>query len=381
MGATDDASLHHRALRRIRQNGVVNFIFAAVAYALPEPYSTRFYVRYEIFSDIVTAAPTTSNSFTDLIRGFRYGFTPELYSLYRLDDGRDPAMYLDEISRRHARRINDEPSLLDNKKRFYTHLQNEGFDEYLPDVYGYIDDGTLISDQYSSIRDIVLEQERVVIKRYTGSCGHHVYICIADDEQIRLHTKGRQTYTLDEKIDEFENHLITEYCEQAEFLESIYPGAANTVRIVTLRTSDGIIIAAAALRIGSLRTGVLDNFSQGGMSAMIDIETGELSEAAEPTEGRDPRWHERHPDTEARIAGVTVAGWKTIRDQIRTVAAELKTFDYVGWDLVITAPGEFKIIEANSFPDPDVIQVHGPLLDDDDVRQFFEDHEVIPRRR
>lgn len=381
MDSTDDAPLYHRALRWIRENGIVDFMFAAVAYILPEPYSTRFYVRYEIFIDIVTTVPTTPHSFTDLIRAFYYGFTPELYSLYCLDDREDSTMYLDEVSRRHARIINDEPALLDDKKRFYTHLQNKGFEDYLPDIYGHINDGTFTSERYSSVRDIISEQDCIVIKRYTGSCGHHVYICTADDEHIWLHTKGRQTYTLDEKVGDFENHLITEYCEQAEFLETIYPWAANTVRVVTLRTGDGIVIAAAALRIGSLRTGVLDNFSQGGMSAIIDIETGELSEAAEPTERHAPRWHERHPDTGARIAGVRVPCWESIREQVRTVAAELKMFDYVGWDLVITAPSEFKIIEANSFPDPDVIQVHDPLLVDNDIRQFFEDHEVISRRR
>ena len=44
---------------------------------------------------------------------------------------------------------------------------------------------------------------------------------------------------------------------------------------------------------------------------------------------------------------------------------------------MVTAPGEFEIIEANSFTDVHAMQVHEPLLRDERVREFYERRGVI----
>ena len=138
-----------------------------------------------------------------------------------------------------------------------------------------------------------------------------------------------------------------QFVEQAGYLEHIYPDATSTIRVLTLRTDEGIRIAAAAHRFGSARAGALDNFSKGGLSAAVDRETGALSAAATPT-GCGPVWHDHHPDTGAAIAGVSVPGWQEIRDQLRTIAAETTTFDHVGWDIVVTGPGSSGLSRATA---------------------------------
>jgi hypothetical protein len=372
-----DESLVDRSVNRIRQQGVVNFLFAGVAFLLPDRYSTRFYARGQVLADACSRGPSASHSPSHVVRACRYGFTQELYRLYRLDEQRNPRLYLDEVSRRHARGVNDRPDLLDDKREFHAYLRDRGFGTYLPDVYGHIENGTFVSDRYDSVREAAVDRSRIVIKGHTGSCGNDVYVCTADDEAVWLRGKNGKRCPIDEKIQEFESHMVTEYCEQAAYLDRIYPHAANTLRVLTLRTEDGVLVPAAVQRIGSERTGVLDNFSQGGLSAAVDIDTGELTEAAEAVDGEKPRWHGTHPDTGTRIAGTVVPGWDQITEKIRTVAAGCNAFEYVGWDLVVTSPGEFTIIEANSYPDPDVLQVHEPLLEDHQVRRFFQERGVI----
>jgi hypothetical protein len=373
-----EQSLFDRSVNRIRQQGVVNFLFAGVAFLLPEPHSTRFYARGKVLFDACSRGPSAPYSLFHAVRACRHGFTQDRYSLYRLADQGDPRMYLNEVSRRHARHVNDRPDLLDDKRKFHAHLQDRGFDAYLPQVYGHIENGTFVSDRYDSVREAAIDRDRIVIKGHTGSCGNDVYVCTADDEGVRLHDKDGDAYTVREKIPEFESHMVTAYCEQAAYLDRIYPHAANTLRVLTLRTDEGVLVPTAVQRIGSERTGVLDNFSQGGLSAAVDVETGELSEAAEPVDGEKPRWHEAHPDTGRRIAGTEIPGWDRTKEKIQTVAAGCDGFDYVGWDLVVTGPGEFAIIEANSYPDPDVLQVHRPLLKDDAVRRFLQERGVLP---
>lgn len=371
--------LYLRSAAYLKENGVRKFLAAAFSFVLPESLVTWLAGWREVLASALSAGRASPHSVAHVLRACRHGFTQEHYTLYGLATGGDPSAYLNDVSRRRAKVINDDPELMNNKRRFYEYLRREGFDSHLPAVYGRIRNGTFVSEQYDSLRELVDEREPVVVKRETGGGGNAVYICTTDDEGIQLHGKGGNTHEdVDAKIAAFDSYLVTEFVEQDAYIERVYPHSTNTIRLLTLRTSDGrILIPAAVHRIGSAQTGYLDNFSQGGLSAAVDIETGDLSAAAERRDGAPPRWHETHPDTGAQIEGTRVPGWEQILDRIRTIVAETDGFRYVGWDLVVTGTGEFTIIEANSFPGPRVIQVHGPLLTDQEVRQFYADHGVV----
>ena len=362
-----------RSRRYLRKRGLLSFCFAAVDVALPEPLGTRFRARRKIFFDAFS--PAASIPLGDRIQMVRHGFPPKLFYLYGLDGDEDPNLYLDDVARREAKYINDRYEWLDDKQKFYAYLRTCGWGAFLPTVYGRIANGRFRSEQYSSLAEVLHEQDPVVIKRRRGAAGNNVYICT--DEDASLDSSDPHHIHLDETaLTEFGNHLVTEYCSQAGYAERIYPNAANTVRLLTVRTDEGVRIPAAAHRIGSASTGVLDNFSQGGLSAAIDTSTGELSPAVEPS-ASGPQWHDRHPNTDELIAGVTIPGWATIRETIRKIASDTSAFDYVGWDLIVTAPGEFRIIEANSYPDPDLFQVHEPVLANESIRRFYQEHDII----
>lgn len=376
MGAANPLVALDTARRHVSEHGLLSLVASGVGDALPEPHSTRFGGHCTVIDEVLL--DDTTLSITDRVRACRHGLTDTLYTLYGLENGGDPALYLDEVSRRRARYINDSPEELDDKERFHRHLEKQGFGDYLPTLYGVVEDGRFEGPAHASVRDVVDEHGRAVLKRHRGAAGHYVYVCTGDEdgEGVTLHGSGGGIYSLDRVVDNDERYLVTEFCEQAEYARHIYPHAANTIRILTLGNDDASV-AAAVHRFGSNRTGVLDNFSQGGLSALVDLETGELSVAAEPLDDGEIAWHEAHPDTDVPIAGVTVPGWPRIRDRISTIATETTGMAHVGWDIVVTGPRGFKIIEGNSFPDPDVIQVHRPLLADSDVRRFYSDHGVL----
>lgn len=368
------SSVLDRSQHYLRDRGLLSFCFAVLDVALPEPYGTRFRARRSVFSDVCSPRDSTL-SLADQAKALRHGFTRELYHLYGLHSGEDAALYLDDVSRRHAKYTNERPELLDDKTKFHDYLRECGFAEFLPRVYGYVENGQFYSDSYPTLEAVFDDHDHVVIKRCTGAAGNNVFICTGDDIQPDAEEPPPWRET-DRTPRVLQKYLVTEYCRQAEYVDRIYPDATNTIRVLTLRTDDGIYIPAAVHRIGSTSTGALDNFSQGGLSASIDLETGELSAAAEPS-GQGPIWHERHPDTGEPIAGVTVPGWPEIRDQLREIARETTAFSHVGWDLVVTDAGEFTVIEGNSYPDPDLIQVHEPLLAQETVREFYERHGVL----
>jgi len=363
--------------KSIDEDGLVSVCASLVGDVLPQRYRTALGARYKLVTDL-RSDDGSGLPVSERLRAFRHGFTTRLYNLYTLDNGTEPELYLNDIERRRAKFINPRPELLDNKYKFDRHLRESGFGEYLPELYGYISDGTFRSDQYASIAELVADEGRVVIKRYRGGAGKHVYICTDGPDGPTLRGKSDRAIPLDEQIDDSESYLVTEFCDQADYLDEIYARATNTIRLLTLKSDEeGVIFPAAVHRIGSTQTGVLDNFTQGGFSAAIDLDTGELSAAAEPAANQGVTWHDTHPDTGATIPGTTVPGWDSIQTEIRQIAREIDRFNHVGWDLIVTDHGEFKIIEANSYPNPDVLQVHAPLLANDDVRRFYRRHEII----
>jgi hypothetical protein len=177
-------------------------------------------------------------------------------------------------------------------------------------------------------------------------------------------------------------YLITEFIEQAPYAAAVYPGAANTVRVLTLWDVETRrpFIAAAAHRFGTARGGPTDNFHSGwgGLSARIDLGSGVLGPAAMLSGQGRLVWCDRHPDTGAPIAGVTVERWGETVATILAVAARFPEAPAIGWDLVVTRAG-CCVLEGNSPPQVAVWQVHGPLLRDPRVRRFYQAYGVLRR--
>ncbi len=151
------------------------------------------------------------------------------------------------------------------------------------------------------------------------------------------------------------------------------PGSVNTIRVLTVPdVADGNrpFIAAAVQRIGCRRSGSADNWSRGGLSAAVDLDTGVLGRATRLPDGHHKEWFDTHPDTGAMITGHAIAHWDRVVDLVLGAAAKVSFLEYVGWDIVITAEGPL-VLEANINSGVNVIQSHQPLLADPRVRAYY----------
>jgi hypothetical protein len=140
-------------------------------------------------------------------------------------------------------------------------------------------------------------------------------------------------------------------------------------------------VASGTHRFGTRSSGHTDNWSAGGVSAGVDLETGELEAAVSPpAEGSSTtEWLEFHPDTGARISGVALPNWDRVEGTVLDLAAEYGwLWPHVGWDVVVSDDrGSVAVLEGEPRSiDPDQ-QAHGPLLAEDRVRRFYEHHGVI----
>jgi hypothetical protein len=120
----------------------------------------------------------------------------------------------------------------------------------------------------------------------------------------------------------------------------------------------------------------MDNFTQGGVAALVDPETGRLQLGIRVLPSGRPEAVERHPDTGAEITGLVVPRWRETVERVLAVARDHPYLPYVGWDVVVTDEG-IRILEGNSNSGTDILQVHGPLLADPRIRRFYERRGVL----
>ena len=121
----------------------------------------------------------------------------------------------------------------------------------------------------------------MALKPDEGSHGEGFYRLEWDGTGYRLNgapaTEERVRSILSDPSNQY---LVTEYIQMHPQLKEIYPDSVNTIR-VTVFKADGRtpVIGNAYMRIGSSRTGFVDNLAAGGICASVDIETGRYGNA------------------------------------------------------------------------------------------------------
>lgn len=157
-------------------------------------------------------------------------------------------------------------------------------------------------------------------------------------------------------------------------LSALYPGAINTVRMMTLRGDDGTPhIVFACLRVG--RGGsYVDNFNAGGMTARVDLDTGRLRAPALNKAGDELS---AHPDTGVAFEGFEIPFYDDCRALVLAAARKVEGIQYVGWDVAVTPDGPV-LVEGNHFPGHDVTQLAAQTPEREGLLPVFD--RIVPYR-
>ncbi|HHW69852.1 MAG TPA: hypothetical protein GX392_00685 [Clostridiales bacterium] len=316
------------------------------------------------------------------LKMWQLGFLSEKYYLYNLEHNnfRD---YLSDHNHEMSRFINQPYNVILDDKIIFEKIISQYI--RVPKNYALIDNGNILPLQskvkindIDSLIYICKKESGLVIKPVRGSQGRGVKILHIKNNVIFKNGKEIKRQELENIISNLDNFIITEFIEQGQYSRNLYPGSTNTIRVVAMMDphTHKPFIAGAAQRIGGKASGGLDNFAQGGYSANIDLNSGELSAAVTRLETENLIWHNKHPDTDSQIKGVKIPGWHNIKHKLLCVMEELPYIKYVGWDIVLT-DDDIVVIEGNSYPQPRVIQIHTPLLKNDQVKEFYKYYSII----
>jgi hypothetical protein len=208
--------------------------------------------------------------------------------------------------------------------------------------------------------DFMLKEkpENIVLKPHNtfGGYGIQIFHSIHYNTEIILKSSNGTVVKLNDLIEKMDRILNTEktiqgfvfesLVEQNAVLQEIYPHSVNTLRIISYLTKDGQPkIIATRIRMG--RNGnLVDNISQGGIHATIDMKTGKITSGFSITSGIES-YFTSHPDTGVKFTGIEIPYWQTILDLCRKVAKATPLQRFVGWDIAVGKSGPV-LIEGNS---------------------------------
>ncbi|MCL1799226.1 MAG: hypothetical protein FWG23_05780 [Eggerthellaceae bacterium] len=206
------------------------------------------------------------------------------------------------------------------------------------------------SGKYSDVLRLVAEKGVLALKPAQGSHGDGFFKFSYENNKYYLNSEEVNEEQVEALFKDVDNkYLITEYIQMHPELKKIYEGAVNTLRIVVFK-KDGKTpeIGNAYMRIGSSKTGTVDNMSAGGMYAQIDTDTGRYHKA-KSIENNQILPCEYHPDTGVKIEGY-LPNWNLTKQLVLDIAQKMPFLEYFGFDVAITENG-IKLPEINRFPD------------------------------
>ncbi len=305
------------------------------------------------------------------------GYMVDQVALYDFKNN-DKEQYLSEFDWYKSRSINDPYShMLNNKVVF-----SEMIKSFCPtsELFAVKKDGRIAGmngrklAHHADLIQLLREEGEFVVKPINIGKGLGIHIVKYNGGEILDNGNPVTSDELIETLQKSKSWLICAFAKQAEYLDRIYAGSANTIRMIVLRSekSGEFELCFAVQRIGASWTGAVDNGSRGGLIAKVDIESGRLSAARTL---HDLEIYEVHPDTKSPIQGVVIPDWENIKAGVLDASAHFPYLDIIAWDILPTPDG-FTVIEGNTSSGVNIIQLwggerYGKLGD------FYRQHGVI----
>ncbi len=332
------------------------------------------------------ADPSPEETWRRKVWCVRNGFMPMCYDLYSLGQN-DPRDYLSDREREMTWILNwPYAAILDDKLGFDFMIKQLGAPT--PDTRALIVKGRLTPmETTSGAPDLTWWQQnldrlgRLVLKPIWGAKGNGIWIVEKSAAGFRLNGEDFAPDAFSQHLAKLDRYLVSDYVQQAAYAMEIFPGSANSMRILTMQDEDGTpFIAAVSHRFGTSKSHrPVDSWSGGGLTAGVDLETGVLTAGVRSPEFSRMEYHDNHPDTGTPIKGNMVSNWDTIRAGVLEVAGKLPFLPYIGWDVIATDTG-YLIIEGNKQSNVGFLQVHRPLLREPRIRAFYEREGILSKR-
>jgi hypothetical protein len=310
------------------------------------------------------------------IWAYRHGFFGDKVHEYNLSEANyqdyfpDFSYYkLHPINGRYSRWIDDKVTFRyifqqykDYLPKYYFELRNNG-------VCRLVDCPDQLSADIESVICLLNKEKELAVKLIEGTGGVGVYkISSSNGGGYLINKKPVSRQEMEQFLSSLDQYAVMEYIHAHQDILKFYKEAPNALRLEILHDINTTPeIVCAFIRIGTEKSGMVDNVRAGGMCAGINIETGKLFKPIVYL-NKMPREQAAHPDTGIKIEGEKIPHWHFIKEKLYEIFTSYPQLLFFGIDIVVTESG-FKIIEINSHPDS--AQIYYPVMENERLKNFF----------
>ncbi len=151
--------------------------------------------------------------------------------------------------------------------------------------------------------------------------------------------------------------IIQERFQQHEGMSKLNPTSLNTLRVMSYRRGNEVVILYAVIRIGRMNQ-VIDNETAGGIKADVDLATGKIKGVAfgNAKEKLMPK-----TDVGTVLDGYQIPCFHKVLDLVRDMQLRMPYFNLIGWDMSVDANGNPAMIEWNRAAELSQV-AHGPAF-------------------
>ncbi len=141
-----------------------------------------------------------------------------------------------------------------------------------------------------------------------------------------------------------ERLLLEAFIKQHPVLNAVNPSSVNTLRVCSVRDTQGEVhIIGASLRAGGAGS-VVDNLHANGVQYSVDPENGIIIRGGVSHSGERDIYY--HPSTQYKMIGLQIPNWDIVVNSVKEAGKILPNLRYIGWDIAVTEDG-CEFIEAN----------------------------------
>ncbi len=299
----------------------------------------------------------------------RRGFLSQKARIYPLDQYPLDWFLSDWELCHHLSNVNGHvPKVLFNNKLFYhLALQRKGLGGLLAPLIGLVSPHGFTSySEFKSLNDALAVHKKLLLKPMEGNAGRGIF-AMSEGQNLRFGTA----------------YVIEGLVPAHPYGAAIFPGTLNTIRMTAIRDvkTRRFFLLDPIHRFGTSKSAPVDNFSQGGLCSLVDLESGRISAARWNLAMTQSETHSHHPETGAVIEDVVIPKWEQAKALLLEVSERFPDLQVIGWDVAITPEGVC-LIEGNAgTPAVTLSQLFRPILLDPRVRDFLAHHGVISRRK
>lgn len=334
-----------------------------------------------------------ANSDTLLKNFMEKGFLNSSISIYQqaaLIDKRDFILekYVSDYNYDRLWPLNDWMRIWVNDKLTLKYILGgeKHLDDCMPEYYFYTQGKRIRKlldnkNNGQSIEDFLklLEEKKIfACKPCNGQKAEGFYKLSYEDGKFAINDVQCTKDDINEFVFEHPNYIFTEYLVPEHSLGKISE-KIHTIRILVLNSegNNPKIIPSCYIRFGTAALGASNYITSDSRTdfvifAGVDVENGHFGNAkAFYNDGRVESM-EYHPDTNVKIEG-DILKWKVACEKILEISKRLFGVEWLGFDACVDIHGDVKIMEINTYPGIQYTQAFAPLLEDSDVKKYFED--------